>query len=225
MSQLSFSFQNHNKKNLFTEEDFVLLPENIAAFNFLKSFFAQNNFAKSQFTSMILKGEKASGKTHLLNIFAIKFEAEFLNEEKISNINLVNFFSPNKFYIFEDIEKIQDEELLLHLINSVAEAKAFLILTSQNNIKFKLKDLLSRLNNIASIQIKNPSLESIKQLLSNQFSRRQIKLSQPIINFTAENITRSYQAILDAIKVVEFHVQEQRKNLNMKEIKTLLITK
>ncbi len=221
MSQLSFSFQNHDKKNLFSEEDFILLPENIEAFNFLKSFFGQNDCSKSQFQSMILKAEKASGKTHLLNIFVTKFGAEFLNEEKISNINLVNFFAPNKFYIFENIDKIQDEELLLHLINSVAEAKAFLILTSQNNIKFQLKDLLSRLKNIASIQIKNPSLESIKQLLSNQFSRRQIKLSQPIVNFIAENIARNYQAILDAIKMVEFHVQEQGKNLNMKEIKAI----
>jgi chromosomal replication initiation ATPase DnaA len=65
--------------------------------NFLKKFFAQEDFSQSRFPSMILKAEKASGKTHLLHIFAKKFDAEFLNKEKISDVNPASFFIANKF--------------------------------------------------------------------------------------------------------------------------------
>jgi chromosomal replication initiation ATPase DnaA len=219
LSQLSFSFQNDSQKNLFREEDFILLPENSAAVKFLAQFFAQKEFSAAPFTSLLIKGAKACGKTHLINIFSQKFHAEFLKEE-IFNLNLTNFFQENKFYFFENIDEIKSDELLLHLINSASEAHAFLILTTRDK-EFKLKDLTSRLKNIFTIELKNPTIESIIQLLTNGFSRRQLKLSAPIINFIANNIDRTFEAASNAIKKIEFFCSENGKNLTMKDVKTL----
>lgn len=221
MAQLSFSFQNNSTQHLFREEDFVLLDENSAMINFLHKFFAQDNFSQSGFTSLIINGAKSSGKTHLLHIFAKKFNVDFLSEEKISQLNLANFFVKNKFYICENIDEFKNEELLLHLINSASEARSFLIITTSNRAKFKLKDLSSRLKNIFTTEIKNPTIMSVKQLLANGFARRQMKLSGQIINFIADNIERSYEAVFSAIKMVEAHCQESGKNIAMLDVKKM----
>ena len=181
MFQLFFKFPSINKNNSYAEDDFLELEENLAAVTFLDKFFIQKDFSRAQFQSLIIKGEECCGKTHLVNIYAKKFSAEIIDKAKISDLNLVDFFQKNKFYILDEINEIKDEELLLHLINSAIEAKAFLVITAHNNLEFKLKDLVSRLKNIFSIQIKDPNLSSMKELLSNGFARKQIKLSSSII--------------------------------------------
>lgn len=221
MSQLVLPFQLSTKTSLYKEADFVLLEENIAAVNFLKKFFIQKNFSRAQFPSLILRGEEHSGKTHLLHIFAKKFSVEFLSKSEINDINPTTFFLENKFYVLEDIDEIKDEELILRLINSAAEAKSFLIITTKPTFEFKIKDLMSRLKNIFVIEIKNPSLDSIKQLLVNGFSRKQIKLAGKIINHISDNIERSYKAVFAAIKKVEFTCNESGKNITMKIAKEI----
>ncbi len=219
MSQLSFSFQTDVKTDLFCEENFLLLAQNSVALNFFKKFFAQQNFSQAQFLSCILQGASGCGKSHLLHIFAKKVAAEFLEKDKIGQTSLANFFQANQFYILQDIDEIADEELLLRLINLAFEAQAFLVLSSKITPQFQLKDLASRLKNIFTVEIKNPDLEAIKQLLVNGFSRRQIKLSRQVIDFIADNIERSYEAITAAIKLVEFHVQESGKNIALADVK------
>ncbi len=214
--QLSFPFQSSAEFDLFKEEDFLLLTENSAAFNFCKKFFSQKDFATSQFQSLILKGAKASGKTHLLQIFSKKTAAEFLDKDKILGVNPANFFTANRLYILENFAEIKDEELLLRLINSAVEAGAFLLLSAQEIPQFKLKDLASRLKNIHTVEIKNPSHESLKLLLANQFSRRQIKLSRPTLNFISDNIERSFEAVFSAVKLLEAKGQ----NLKLAEVKS-----
>ncbi len=218
MLQLSFSF---DQKNNFTEEDFLLLKENSAARNFLQIFFTQKNFTTSQLTSLILKGETCCGKSHLLNIFAQRFDAEFIDKEKINEANLINFFCANKFYILEDFEKIIDEELILRLINSAHEAKAFLVLSSNGERRFLLKDLNSRLKNIFLTEIKNPGYESSQQILANGFSRKQIILSKDLINLILLKIERRYASILAAIRKVESFCNGNCGKITIQDVKEI----
>lgn len=220
--QLTLPFQSSIKSELFTKDDFLILPENSAVIKFLKKFFAQKDFAASQFPSLILKGAQGSGKSHILHIFAEEFGAEFLKKEKLSGVNPADFFGKNHFYILENIEEIKDEELVLRLINSAVEAKAFLILSARISPQFHLKDLTSRLKNIFAIEIKNPSHESVKMFLTNMLSRKQIKLSRPVIDFFSDNIERNFAAVLALVKLVELRVQESGKNVTMAEAKGMV---
>ncbi len=220
--QLSLPFQTSTKADLFKEEDFLPLTENSAAINFLKKFFEQKDFVSSQFQSLILKGAKDCGKTHLLHIFAKKFAAEFLDQEKIIGVNPADFFTAHQFYILENVAEITDEGLVLRLINSAVEAKAFLILSSRNAPQFSLKDLASRVKNIFSVEIKNPSQESLKLLLTNSFSRKQIKLSRAVIDFVSENIARDYESLFAAVRLLEFCSQESAKALDLNAVKKIL---
>ena len=220
--QLSFDLHDPRNNDPYSEEYFANLPENSAAISFLEKFFGQENFALSQFQSLILRGPDASGKTHLVNIFAKKFHAKFLKIEQISKQNLSEIFNAHQFYILEDLEKINDEELALHLINLAVEKKAFLLLTSKNKSEFHLKDLTSRVKNIFSLTIKDPSLKTIEILLVNYFARRQIKVSNRIINFVSKNIERSYAAIFSAVNLIEINCRENKKNPSLQEVEEIL---
>lgn len=221
MLQLSLPLQISDSSDVYKEEDFCLLAENIDAFNFLKKFLSQKDFAIAPFASLILKGEDGAGKTHMLQILAKKFPLEFLQKAEISEINLIRIFEKNKCYVLENIEEITDDNFLFHLINAAFEANAFLILSSNFKLNFQLKDLISRLKNIYQIEIKNPGLETIKLLLLNLFSRKQIKLSKSIIDYIAGSIDRNYLAILAAVKKIDFYLQEHSKNLTLKQVKTM----
>lgn len=222
MQQLNLNLPTAEDCDPYSAENFVILEENSAAYNFLEKFFSQKDFAKSQFTSLILKGPQSCGKTHLLNIFAKKFGGEFLNLAEIRDKNLNGFFTENRFFILENIDEITNEELLLHLINSSSEAKSFVIFSTKSNHHFHLKDLASRLKNIFSLQIKDPSVEAIKMLLINAFSRRQIKVSHRIIKLVATNIARSYLEIFTAVNRIEDHCHSSGKKLTVHAVKNIL---
>lgn len=221
MSQLFLPFQSEATADIFAKEDFLVLAENLSAFNAVKKFCAQSDFSASKFSALLLKGPKSCGKTHLLHSFGAKIGAEFLNKDNIATVNPVNFFERNGFYILEDIEKIKDEELILRLFNSALEAEAFLIISASQTLKFTIKDLESRLKNVFLVEIEHPDLDSIKQLLMNLFSRKQINLSRQVIDFVSTNIERNYEAILLAVKLIEFHAQEDGKALKMPKIKEI----
>jgi chromosomal replication initiation ATPase DnaA len=183
VTQLNLNLPINEGKDPYLQEDFMLLDENSAAVSFLEKFFFQKKFSQAQFQSLILRGEAKSGKTHLLNVFAKKRQAAFLQIEQISDANLSSFFKEDHFYILENIEEIKNEELLLHLINAAVESKAFLVLSAQGRVQFELRDLSSRVKNIFTLEIKSPSQDAIKILLMNAFARRQLRVSSSIINF------------------------------------------
>ena len=65
----------------------------------------------------------------------------------------------------------------------------------------------------------------MKQLLINAFSRRQIKPSRQVIDFVSDNIDRSFDAVLNAVKMVEIYIQESGKNITVAEVKKIGIIK
>jgi hypothetical protein len=87
VSQLFFDFYDSKKIDNFKSEDFLKLPENLDACNFLDNFFTQNNYSNNAEKSCILRGESGCGKTHLLNIYAHKYHANFIREEQIKSEN------------------------------------------------------------------------------------------------------------------------------------------
>jgi chromosomal replication initiation ATPase DnaA len=218
MVQSAFSFP---VDQTYKTEDFLSLAENVEVKNLLEKFFAQKDFSNAKFSSLILEGEEACGKTHLLNIFARKNSAKFLDKAEISQLNLIKFFTKNEFYIFDDADEIADDELLLHLVNSAAEANAFLIISLKDLSTFRLKDLLSRLKNIFITKIKSLEQSSIKELIVNGLSRRQIRFSNAMIDFIADNVARNYAAVFEVLNKVEELCHQQKGDVTLKDLKSL----
>lgn len=219
MSQSAFNFP---KSQNFLYEDFVFLPQNSEAIKVLENFSTQKDFSSSKLQSLVIKGAKQCGKTHLLHIFAKKNGAIFLEKSQINKENLVKILQKNQFYILENIDEIKDDELLFHLINSAFEAKAFIIFSLQEFAEFKLKDLVSRLKNIFICEIKNLDESSIKPLVANYLARRQLKLSAGAINFISQNCPANYAAVFDAINKVEDFCHKNKGEILLKDLKEIL---
>lgn len=212
MSQLSFDLPL-KKKAQFLEEDFCFLPENLGVISSLKLFFAQEDFEEAKITSFIIFGEKFSGKTHILHIFAQKYaqKCQFLDKKNLANLDLANFFQANHFYILEDFDEVKDEELLFHLFNAAFRSKAFLIFSGQEMPDFKIKDVKSRFDNIISSKILGLSLESMQELLFFLFSQRQFKISPKLVDEIAKNIDREYEMVFNVVQKVEKFYGDNKK--------------
>jgi chromosomal replication initiation ATPase DnaA len=221
--QLAFSFSTQNKDK-FSEENFIKTAENSSAYKFLEKFFQQEDFESTQFPVLIIKGESKSGKTHLLNIFAKKYHGEFIDKNILNDNNPLNIFAKNKFFIVDDFALIDQEERILALLNSANEARVFLILSDNNQRKFTLKDLNSRLKNIFASEIKNPSQETMKILISNQLSQQQIKISGDVIDEITFNAPRTYNSIEDIVKKIIFLQNEQNEKLTKNNLAKLFKT-
>lgn len=220
-SQLIFNFSDDAGK-IFLPEDFIISKENETSYNFLQDFFLRQKQEIDNIKNVILKGEIYCGKSHLLHIFAEKFEAQFIKKDNLKNLNLSSYFCENKFYILENFSEINDEELLLHTINSALEAKSFLILSTEIIPDFALKDLDSRIKNIFVSEIKNPQNELTNALLIQGFAKKQLKINSEVIDFLTLNLPRSYQKIFTAIKLIENYCHENKKNLNLSKAKEII---
>ena len=225
MSQLFFDFYDSKNIDNFKSDDFLKLPENIDACNFLDIFFQQNNHQNNIERSCILRGESGCGKTHLLNIYAQKYHANFIHEEQIKSENPLRIFYENGFFIIDNFDQIEDEEKLLQYLNCATESKAFLILVFDKNKIFELKDLQSRIKNIASCHINQASIDSLKQIFINILAKKQIDLSNQIVNFIFTNIVPSYSSLNQIIKKIDFFCRENDKKLNLINIKEILLIK
>lgn len=222
MSQLFFDFYDSKNIDNFKSEDFLKLPENLDACNFLDNFLTQNNYSINAEKSCILRGESGCGKTHLLNIYAHKYHANFIHEEQIKSENPLRIFYENGFFIIDNFCQIEDEEKLLQYLNCATESKAFLILVFDKNKIFELKDLQSRIKNIASSQINQASIDSLKQIFINILAKKQIDLTSQIINFIFTNISPNYYSVNQIIKKIDFFCRENDKKLSLINIKEIL---
>ena len=222
MSQLFFDFYDSKNIDNFKSDDFLKLPENLDACNFLDNFFMQKNYSNNAEKSCILRGESGCGKTHLLNIYAQKYQVNFISEEQIKSENPLRIFYENGFFIIDNFCQFEDEEKLLQYLNYATESKAFLILVFDKNKIFELKDLQSRIKNIASSQINQASIDSLKQIFINFLAKKQIDLTSQIINFIFTNISPNYYSVNQIIKKIDFFCRENDKKLNLNNIKEIL---
>ena len=214
--QLAFDFPFQEK---FLPADFVVSACNDEAFKFIKNY---NPSDKNLPNIFAILAPQLGGKTYLANIWQKNFNAEFLNLEELENVNLIKVIKAKKFYIIENIDEIENQELLLHIFNLSQEKSAFLLLTSTTNlseIHSPIKDLNSRLKNTFQLKIEKPDDDLIKMLLIKNFAAKQLKVDDKVIGFLLQNLDRSFAAVHNMIRLLEFHSLEKRRGVTVPLIK------
>jgi len=216
---MQLSLLNKKELNNYQEEDFVISDEISKPYEILTKFFNQENYQISPIQNIFLNGPKYCGKTHLLNILSKKKNVvKFTSKTELSNL-----FQENYFYIFEDIDEVTNQELLFNIINLAKEEGAFLIFTSSEEVKFSLKDLNSRFKNFFKITIENPSVNTIKQLLINYLSRKQITLSGNILNYITTNIKRDYETLFKFVDLLDKKSNSLNSKISLKDVEELIL--
>jgi len=218
--QLSFDFPFQDK---FLPEDFIVSSCNQSAFGFVQNYNTNNETLPKIFS---ITAPKFAGKSYLANIWQRKMNAEFLNLKELETTNLIRFIRAKKCYIIEDIDQIKNQELLLQIFNLAQEKSSFLLLTSSTNLSrlgLKIEDLNSRLKNVVNLQISKPDDHLIKMLLIKNFAAKQLKVNDKVVNFLAKNLHRSFAAIFDTVKLLEFYSSEKKRRISILLAKEVLL--
>ena len=205
-------------KTNFNEHDFYLSKSNSNAFNLI------NRWPDWNKKILNISGEKFSGKSHLANIFKLKSKAFLINGNKIDN-SIFKSLKLHESIIIDDFEECNEEEILYSIFNLIDQDSKYLLINSLkpiNEIKFKLPDLGSRSKNCLYVKIENPDDELLFAIILKNFSDRQIKIDEKIINFIISRIDRSYRKIDEFIYKIDELSLKKKKPINLKTIKEIL---
>ena len=112
--------------------------------------------------------------------------------------------------------------LHISLVILTALSLPFLSKKPINLFKFKLKDLVSRINTSLIIGIKLPSDDLISVILAKNFSDKQIKVDKKHIDYIIKRIDRSYEKISQFILTLDKYSLKKGSPFALKLIKEVL---
>jgi chromosomal replication initiation ATPase DnaA len=209
--QIVFKFPD---KSFYYEEDFCVGENNYEAYKLIKE------WPNWSFKGINIYGPKKSGKSYLTKIFSDKTKSKIFDSRNINKNNLDLILSQNVL-IIEDIDFFSDEVLFQTILNDFISKNKFIYLTSNKlsgSIRFKLKDLISRLNSLVTVAITNPSDELFYQILTKMLSDKQINITKKEVDFILKNIERSYEAASKFVKNLDELSLLYKKKINTKII-------
>jgi chromosomal replication initiation ATPase DnaA len=209
--QIVFKFPD---KSFYYEEDFCVGENNYEAYKLIKE------WPNWSFKGINVYGPKKSGKSYLTKIFSDKTKSKIFDSRNINKNNLDLILSQNVL-ILEDIDFFNDEVLFQTILNDFISKNKFIYLTSNKlsgSIRFKLKDLISRLSSLVAVAITNPSDELFYQILTKMLSDKQINITKKEVDFILKNIERSYEAASKFVKNLDELSLLYKKKINTKII-------
>jgi chromosomal replication initiation ATPase DnaA len=217
--QLSFDFPIQEK---YLPGDFLVSGCNESAFDFVVNYDPDNQSSPKIFA---IKAPKFAGKSYLANIWSKTHKAEFLDLRDLENINLIKRIRAKSFYIIENVDEIKNQELLLQIFNLAQEKSSFLMMTSKSDLfslGYAINDLNSRLKNVFQIDIGKPDDDLIKMLLIKNFSAKQLKIEDKVIDFLSKNLKRDFATVFDVVKLLEFYSLEKKRNITIPLVKEVI---
>ena len=209
---------NFDKNKNFNYEDYFVSKSNYFAFEILQK------WPKWEKNILNIYGENFSGKTHLSKIFLNKNNGLMIYEKDIND----EIFKKLKLYeniILDGFNYKTNEKLLYSIFNLIDSENKFLIINSINPINemnFQLKDLVSRAKNCLFAKIENPDDELMNAIILKNFSDRQIKIDNKLIDYIAKRIDRSYSKISEFIYKIDELSLKKKKPIDFKIIKEIL---
>ena len=209
--QIVFKFPD---KSFYYEEDFCVGENNYEAYKLIKE------WPNWSFKGITVYGPKKSGKSYLTKIFSDKTKSKIFDSRNINKNNLELILFQNVL-IIEDIDFFSDEVLFQTILNDFISKNKFIYLTSNKlsgSIRFKLKDLISRLSSLVAVAITNPSDELFYQILTKMLSDKQINITKKQVDFILKNIERSYEAASKFVKNLDELSLLYKKKINTKII-------
>ena len=209
--QIVFKFPD---KSFYYEEDFCVGENNYEAYKLIKE------WPNWSFKGINVYGPKKSGKSYLTKIFSDKTKSKIFDSRNINKNNLDLILFQNVL-IIEDIDFFSDEVLFQTILNDFISKNKFIYLTSNKlsgSIRFKLKDLISRLSSLVAVAITNPSDELFYQILTKMLSDKQINITKKEVDFILKNIERSYEAASKFVKNLDELSLLYKKKINTKII-------
>ena len=180
---------NFPSRKVYLNEDYYVSPSNKEAYEFIVS------WPKWIKRTANIFGPSGSGKTHLVSILKNKTSVLFVDSQYLDE-KIFTKFKTKEVLIIENLDERVYENLLFSLWNIALQDNKCILITSTKPVtqyKFKLPDLVSRVNSSIIIGIKLPSDDLISVILAKNFSDRQMTVEKKHIDYIIKRIDRSYE--------------------------------
>jgi len=202
----------------YKKEDFYVSPSNQEAYDFV------NGWPKWIKRIINIFGPTGSGKSHLVSILKSKTSCFCVDSKELNQKTYLKF-KTKEALIIENLNEKVSEKLLFSLWNIALQDNKYFLITSKKPInlyKFKLSDLISRVNSSLIIGIKLPTDDLISVILAKNFSDKQIKVEKKHIDYIIKRIDRSYEKISQFILVLDKYSLKKGSPFGLKLIKEVL---
>ena len=146
--------------------------------------------------TLLLSGPKGAGKSHLGAIWARRAGARIFAARDLRLALLPEL--AGQALLLEDADAPAPHEAeMFHLLNMIGESGGFLMITARtmpDHWGLATKDLLSRLRRAPSVAIDAPDEAFLRAILVKLFHDRQIRVDEPVIDYLALRMERSFEA-------------------------------
>ena len=202
----------------YKKEDFYVSPSNQEAYDFI------NSWPKWIKRIINIFGPSGSGKSHLASMLKSKTSCLWIDSNELNEKTFLKF-KTKETLIIENLNEKISEKLLFTLWNIALQDNKYFLITSTkplNSYKFKMNDLVSRVNSSLIIGISLPSDDLISVILAKNFSDKQIKVEKKHIDYIIKRIDRSYEKISQFILTLDKSSLKKGSPFSLKLIKEVL---
>lgn len=179
--------------------DFFVAPSNAAALALI------DGPADWPDRKLALVGPPASGKTHLVHVWAEATGAEIVEAADLAATDPAAV-AASRHVAVEDAERIfgsaEAEDRLFHLHNLLQSDGGYLLITGRQppgRWSPTLPDLRSRLQGMTAAQLAPPDDALLAAVLVKHFADRQIEVQPNVVAFLLPRISRSFEAAADVV--------------------------
>ena len=205
-------------KRAYKKEDFYVSSSNQEAYDFI------NSWPKWIKRIINIFGPTGSGKSHLASMLKNKTSCLWIDSKELNEKTFLKF-KTNEALIIENLNEKISEKLLFTLWNTALQDNKYFLITSTkpiNSYKFKMNDLVSRVNSSLIIGISLPSDDLISVILAKNFSDKQIKVEKKHIDYIIKRIDRSYEKISQFILTLDKYSLKKGSPFSLKLIKEVI---
>ena len=202
----------------YKKEDFYVSSSNQEAYDFI------NSWPKWVKRIINIFGPSGSGKSHLASMLKNKTSCLWIDSKDLNHKTFLKF-KTKEALILENLNETIPEKLLFTLWNVALQDNKYFLITSTKPInlyKFKMNDLVSRVNSSLIIGISLPSDDLISVILAKNFSDKQIKVDKKHIDYIIKRIDRSYEKISQFILTLDKYSLKKGSPFALKLIKEVL---
>jgi chromosomal replication initiation ATPase DnaA len=155
---------------------------------------------------MVLSGPAGSGKSHLAHIWAEQAQVRLIAADALG-VEAPVALGPETGLAVEDVNAAKvPEQALFHLINSVKETRASLLITSRApsaDWRIGLPDLRSRLRMATPAALAAPDDDLLRMLLVKLFADRQLIVDKAVLDYLLLRMERSLKTAIGLVEALD----------------------
>lgn len=191
-------------------EDFLVAPCNNEAVALVDSWPAWTDII------CYLYGPSASGKTHLLDIWARKAKADVVCASRVGRDLTPHELVKFSALALDNLDRLDPaaQDILFHIINearSLNMPMLFAARVAPQALKLNLPDLVSRLRALPAIAMGEPDDSLLRGLLSKLLKDRQLSCAPHVVNFIVDRIERDCASVKNlVVRLDEMSLAEKR---------------